>query len=84
MNEPRVHQLDTTGLACPLPVLLATRDMLELAAGDLLELVGDDPGILEDIPAWVELNGHRLMSMEQDGERITCRVEKGRPRPRRR
>lgn len=76
MSPPRVHHLDTTGLFCPLPVLLAARDMMQLSEGDLLELVGDDPGILEDIPAWAELNGYRLVSLEQEGERIVCRVEK--------
>jgi TusA-related sulfurtransferase len=76
MSQPRVHRLDTTGLVCPLPVLLAARDMMQLTPGDILELVGDDPGILEDIPAWVDLNGYRLRSLEQEGERIVCRVEK--------
>lgn len=72
-----VHHLDTQGHACPIPVLMAVRDMLKLAPGDVLELVGDDPGIAEDIPAWAELNDHRLISVEQEGGLVRCRVEKG-------
>lgn len=76
LKRPVTHRLDATGLACPLPVLMAVRDMLTLEPGDILEIVGDDPGIAEDIPAWVELNGHRLLSVEEEAGKITCRVEK--------
>jgi tRNA 2-thiouridine synthesizing protein A len=73
----RVRHLDTRGYACPIPVLMAVRDMLELSPGDVLELVGDDPGIAEDIPAWVEMNDHKLLWLEQDAGLVRCRVEKG-------
>ena len=72
----KVHHLDTRGLACPIPVLLAVREMLELSPGDVLELVGDDPGIAEDIPAWAEMNGHRLLEVEQKDGLVSCWVEK--------
>lgn len=73
----RIHHLDTRGYACPIPVLMAVREMLELSPGDVLELVGDDPGVAEDIPAWAKMNGHQLLGMEQQGGLVTCRVEKG-------
>lgn len=74
----RTRCLDTRGTVCPLPLLMAVREMLRMEIGDTLELVGDDPGILEDVPAWAELNGHRVLAMEEaeDGT-VTCRVEKG-------
>lgn len=72
-----VHRLDTQGYACPIPVLMAVRDMLKLSPGDVLELVGDDPGIAEDIPAWAEMNDHKLLWVEQEGGLVRCRVEKG-------
>jgi hypothetical protein len=51
--------------------------MLKLSPGDLLELVGDDPGIAEDIPAWAEMNGHRLIFVRREADLVRCRVEKG-------
>lgn len=69
---------------CPLPVLLAARELLDMAAGDLLEVVGDDPAILEDMPVWCKRAGHRLLEMVQRGSKVISLVEKGATAPTRR
>jgi TusA-related sulfurtransferase len=75
--------LDVLGLFCPVPILLAAREMQNLRPGDLLEVVGDDPGIHEDMPAWCEHAGHRLVEMvDEEGGKIRSVVEKGMPRRR--
>ena len=74
------HRLDVTGTLCPLPILLSAREMRKLQPGDLLEIVGDDPGILEDMPIWCERAGHRLLELVEEGDRIRSLVEKGEPR----
>lgn len=76
------HHLDVTGLFCPLPILLAAREMRKLQPGDLLDVVGDDPGIREDMPVWCERAGHRLVEMREEEGKIRSLVEKGQPRPR--
>ena len=76
------HRLDVIGLFCPLPILLAAREMRKLQPGDLLEVVGDDPGIREDMPVWCERAGHRLVEMEDEEGKIRSLVEKGPGRPR--
>jgi tRNA 2-thiouridine synthesizing protein A len=82
LSKP-IHRLDVTGALCPLPILLSAREMRKLQPGDLLEVVGDDPGIREDMPVWCERAGHRLVEMkEEEGRRIRTLVEKGEPRPR--
>jgi len=76
-----IHRLDVTGALCPLPILLSAREMRQLQPGDLLEVVGDDPGIREDMPVWCERAGHRLLEMtDEEGRRIRTLVEKGEPR----
>jgi TusA-related sulfurtransferase len=74
------HRIDVTGTLCPLPILLAAREMRKLQPGDLLEVVGDDPGIREDMPVWCERAGHRLLQMEEVDGQIRSLVEKGEPR----
>lgn len=69
------------GLFCPLPILLAAREMKRLQPGDLLEVFGDDPGILEDMPVWCERAGHRLVEMGEEEGVVRSLVEKGRSRP---
>lgn len=77
-----IRRLDVTGALCPLPILLSAREMRKLQPGDLLEVVGDDPGIREDMPVWCERAGHRLLEMAEDGDgRVRSLVEKGEPRP---
>ena len=83
MSKP-VHRLDVLGLFCPVPILFAAREMQKLQPGDLLEVIGDDPGIREDMPAWCDHAGHRLVEMVDEEEgRIRSLVEKGQRRPRR-
>ncbi len=75
MGDP--HQLDTTGKVCPLPILLTAKAIKDLAVGDLLEVVGDDPAILDDMPIFCFRAGHRLVAMEEEaGGLIRCRIEK--------
>lgn len=77
------HRLDVKGLFCPLPILFAAKEMRKLQPGDRLEVLGDDPGIREDMPVWCERAGHRLLELEnQDGGVIRSLVEKGEPKPR--
>ena len=53
--------------------------MGSLRLGELLEIVGDDPAMREDVPAWCTHAGHRLIEIgeEPDGT-IRAVVEKGR------
>lgn len=71
------HRLNALGFACPLPLLFAIRDMAGLRPGQILEVIGDDPGLLEDLPQWCAKAGHRLLTIEEDEGVIVCRIAKG-------
>jgi tRNA 2-thiouridine synthesizing protein A len=61
--------LDCTGLYCPMPIVNTARKVKELAVGQTLEIVADDKGFLEDLPAWSKMTGNELIRMEEvDGE----------------
>ena len=77
MSTVTIRHLDVTGTFCPLPILLAAREMLRLTAGDRLEVVGDDPGILEDMPVWCQRAGHRLVDISEQQGKIVSIIEKG-------
>jgi len=87
MNRPSRHseaqpapaadaRLDARGLLCPLPILLAAREIAKLPAGRRLVVEGDDLGILEDLPAWCAETGHRLVSIGAEGGLVRGVVEK--------
>lgn len=56
------HALNTRRLLCPLPVIRTQDKVKQLSPGDILEVVGTDPGIMQDIPAWCRINGHKVLA----------------------
>lgn len=75
MSEPRLR-VDCLGLFCPLPIIRTAEAIRTLDEGEVLELLGDDPGIREDLPAWCRSTGHELLSLAEADGRITGRVLK--------
>ncbi|PPD44874.1 MAG: SirA family protein [Methylobacter sp.] len=53
--------LNTRRLLCPLPVIRTQDKVRQLQSGDVLEVAGTDPGIMQDIPAWCRINGHKVL-----------------------
>ena len=71
------HQLDARRLLCPMPVIRVQNKAAELRPGETIEVVCTDPGVLNDIPAWCRINGHKLLESHQDGNEITLLIEVG-------
>jgi TusA-related sulfurtransferase len=69
--------LDVKGLACPMPVVKTRLAIDKLAPGDVLQVLATDRGSLNDIPAWAEATGHKLLSVEERDTEIVFLVEKG-------
>jgi tRNA 2-thiouridine synthesizing protein A len=69
--------VDASGLACPMPVVKAAREMRALAFGQVLKIVATDHGSLADIPAWAEDTGNELLDTRTDGGRYVFLVRKG-------
>jgi tRNA 2-thiouridine synthesizing protein A len=70
-----IEQLDARHLLCPLPVIRTQNRVATLATGSVLEVLATDPGVLQDIPAWCRVHGHRFLGAERDGREIRCRLE---------
>lgn len=69
--------LNTRRLLCPLPVIRTQDQVRRMQAGELLEVVGTDPGILQDIPAWCRINGHQVLETRSEGYEYTVIFEVG-------
>ena len=68
--------LDTRGTFCPIPILLTAKRIASMAPGERLEVLGDDPAILEDMPIWCSDSGHSLLEIERIQDVVRCVVEK--------
>ncbi|WP_299967154.1 sulfurtransferase TusA family protein [uncultured Roseobacter sp.] len=71
------HDLDATGLLCPLPVLKARKRLKALASGEALRMRADDPAAIVDVPHFCAEAGHELLSTEDDGTVQTYLIRKG-------
>ena len=61
--------LDCVVLYCPMPIVKTSEKIKELQTGEVLEVVADDAGIKQDMPAWCKTTGHEYLGIEEaDGE----------------
>lgn len=60
--------LDARGLMCPMPIVHLAKKVREMKSGQILELLADDIGAKEDVPAWSSRTGHQLVGEEEDGK----------------
>jgi tRNA 2-thiouridine synthesizing protein A len=56
--------IDASGLRCPKPIIMLAKHISEIAIGDSLRLIADDPSAIYDVPAWCRMTKHELVSSE--------------------
>jgi TusA-related sulfurtransferase len=57
-------QLDCRGQLCPLPVIALARAFTDLAVGDVVAVVADDPAAAADVPAWCRMKGQEYLGAD--------------------
>ena len=68
--------LDTKGLSCPMPIIKLSKAMKDLENGQVLQMIGTDPGSKTDVPAWCEKTGNEFLSMEEIDGKIQFYIKK--------
>jgi len=58
--------LDAKGLSCPMPLLRTKKEIDKLGSGEILEVLGTDPGSRNDLPGWCERSGHVYIGEKED------------------
>ncbi|GIU05694.1 sulfurtransferase TusA [Shewanella glacialipiscicola] len=58
------HKLDALGLRCPEPVMMVRKTVRQMAAGETLLIIADDPATTRDIPSFCEFMDHTLIASE--------------------
>ena len=60
--------IDAKGQKCPMPVLLTSRGIKKLDAGQVMLVEATDSGSRSDIPAWAKDTGNELLeATAEDG-----------------
>jgi tRNA 2-thiouridine synthesizing protein A len=69
--------LDAKRLLCPLPVIRTQDKIKTLTKGDVLVVTCTDPGVMQDIPAWSRINGHKVLKTEFGEYEFVITIEVG-------
>ncbi len=69
-------KLNTVGKKCPMPVLMAKKELKKMSSGQTLELISDDRGALKDVPALINKTGDTIVETIEDNEHITFTIKK--------
>ncbi len=59
------EQLDTLGMFCPMPIIMTSKKFKQLKVGKILEVLSDDEGIKQDMPAWCKTTGQEFLGLEE-------------------
>lgn len=60
-------QIDCTGLFCPMPIVKTREAIKQMAVGQLLEMLSDDPASDPDMRSWAQITGNELVEVGRDG-----------------
>ena len=71
-----VHELDVLGLRCVVPLLRLRKLLNTLPPGQRVQMVGDDPGLAQDVPAVCRSSGDRILRQWTEADRRLFLIEK--------
>ena len=64
-EETTKRRLDLLGFFCPVPVHETRKALNEMQDGELLEVLGDDPETLHDMPTLCDRIGVDLLNVQE-------------------
>ena len=60
-------QIDCTGLFCPMPIVKTREALRDMASGQVLEMLSDDPASDADMKSWAQRSRNELLAVSRDG-----------------
>jgi tRNA 2-thiouridine synthesizing protein A len=60
-GEPPSLTLNALGKKCPIPIIMLAERVRDVAVGQTIEVLADDPAAKTDVPAWCLLKSHEFV-----------------------
>jgi len=70
------RRIDCTGLFCPMPIVKTREAIGQMAVGQVLEMLADDPASEADLTSWARITGHDLLTVAREGAVFRFAVRK--------
>jgi len=64
------HSPTTQGASCAVLTPAIRAKLREMEAGQVLEVVVDDPTARDDLASWCRLSGHELLAVREESPRL--------------
>jgi len=71
-----VFVLDVKGYVCPHPQLYTKKSLEKIKAGEIIELIFDNPSSSESIAAMCDVTGNEIVEKEMDGGKFIWKIKK--------
>jgi tRNA 2-thiouridine synthesizing protein A len=71
-----IVEVDARRLLCPMPVIRLQDCIDKQPAGASVRITCTDPGTMNDIPSWCRINGHSVVSCEEQQDEYIFLVRK--------
>ena len=69
-------QLDMRGQLCPLPIIELAKHIRDVAIGETLTVVADDPAAASDIAAWCRMRDHELVAATPEADATAYEIRR--------
>ena len=70
------YALDVCGYVCPQPQIYCEKAIEKIAAGDVLEVVLDNPSSVETIVRMCDQVGNEILNRKTEGGKIYLKIQK--------
>lgn len=71
--------LDVKGYVCPHPQLYTKKALAKMNAGEVLELMFDNPSSAESVAAMLDLTGDEVLEKNAEGAQYVWKIRKAAP-----
>ena len=69
--------IDVKGMSFQMPLLKTKKAVESIASGQILEVLGTDPGCKNDLPNWCARSGHEFLGDKEDAGVFCFYIKKG-------
>lgn len=76
-----VKDIDACGLQCPGPIMRLNQEIEQIQPGETLTIHVTDPGFAEDVPAWCDSTGNRLVDFQAKDGTYQATITRGEAAP---
>lgn len=74
--KKKVKRLDARGAFCPVPTVRVSLALEKMGAGEVLDLLADDPTTRRDLVGWCGEFGHRVLGIFELRKGFRVRIQK--------